>query len=395
VADAYGIREKCHTRAAFVQSFQDLLDRAGSSHKKVLLIIDEAQSLSDEILREIQEMSAIRTTEGHPLVILLVGQTEFNATLSGERHAALRQRITAECTVAPLTEDEVGEYIRHCLEVAGCKDPIFTPDAIREIASISRGAPGVVNVICNRALWAGSRQARTIGRGIIEGHLGPFGSPSLSAGREDRDLSRLTRIDRRGDGTAPKRSGRTLEGRTKNTGVLSAILVAAVLLTTAGYFGYAGWLTSTRQNPTRETSHDITVEKGAPRSVVDSAPPATGVPGVARSETESRASSPTSGAAEPPADPAARENASPPGAPKATPPPRVTDAQPKNAPPRETAASAEIRTVPPPRVEERNVTRQVPDTPAPKNAPSDRKVESPDPGAIIDWLLSGSSPETR
>jgi hypothetical protein len=176
----------------------------------------------------------------------------------------------------------------------------------------------------------------------------------------------------------------------------SAILLAAVILTTAGYFLYAGWFTSTRQNPTRETSHDTTVEKGAPRSVTDSAPPvATGAPGATRSETESRALSPKSGVAEPRTDRAARESASPPVAPRATQPPRVKDAQPKNAPPRETAASAEFPTVPPPRVEERNVTRQVLDTPTPKNAPSDSKAESPDPGAIIDWLLSGSAPEAR
>ena len=149
------------------------LSRAAS---KVLLVIDEAQGLGDELLRKVFDLSTIGTFEEHPFAILLAGQRELSAALSKDQHAGLRQRITTTCVLEPLTADEVGEYIRSRLRTAGSEEAIFAPDAVRQIASVSRGAPGLINVVCERALLAGyQRQARPIGPEIIDACLGGLG----------------------------------------------------------------------------------------------------------------------------------------------------------------------------------------------------------------------------
>jgi general secretion pathway protein A len=145
-----------------------LLDRARSSGRKVVLIIDEAQSLSEDCLRETAELSGLASTSGSSLVILLVAQKELSALLSDPRQEALNRRITARFKLEALEPDEVGEYIRHCLAAAGAPFEIFSAEAMHEIATLSRGAPRAINMVCDHALLTGGqRKARTITRDII------------------------------------------------------------------------------------------------------------------------------------------------------------------------------------------------------------------------------------
>ena len=176
VADAFGLGGKFPSAAAFATRFREFLATAQSRGSKVLLVIDEAQGLGDELLRKVFDLSTVGTFEEHPFAILLAGQRELSAALSKDQHAGLRQRITTTCVLEPLTTDEVGEYIRSRLHTAGSEEAIFAPDAVRQIASVSRGAPGLINVVCERALLAGyQRQARPIGPEIIDASLGGLG----------------------------------------------------------------------------------------------------------------------------------------------------------------------------------------------------------------------------
>ena len=176
VADAFGLGGKFPSAAAFATRFREFLAAAQSRGSKVLLVIDEAQGLGDELLRKVFGLSTIGTFEEHPFAILLAGQQELSAAISKGQHAGLRQRITTRCVLEPLTADEVDEYIQSRLRTAGSDEAIFTPDAVREIASVSRGAPGLIDVVCERALLAGyRRQASAIGREIIDACLGGLG----------------------------------------------------------------------------------------------------------------------------------------------------------------------------------------------------------------------------
>ena len=187
VADAFGFGGKISSAAAFATRFRVFLADAHSRGAKVLLVIDEAQGLGDELLRKVFDLSTIGTFEEHPFAILLAGQKELRAALSKDQHAGLRQRITTTCVLDPLTADEVGEYIQSRLRAAVSEEAIFGPDAIRQIAAVSRGAPGLVDVVCERALLAGyRRQSRAIGPEIIDaclGGLGLYDDGRASAGR--------------------------------------------------------------------------------------------------------------------------------------------------------------------------------------------------------------------
>ena len=129
--------------AAFATRFREFLADAQSRRMKALLVIDEAPGLGDELLRKVSDLSTIGTFEEHPFAILLAGQKELSAALSKDQHAGLRQRITTGVRprAAPRWT-KLEEYIRSHLRRAGSEEAIFTPDAVREIASVSRGAPG-------------------------------------------------------------------------------------------------------------------------------------------------------------------------------------------------------------------------------------------------------------
>ena len=191
VADAFGFGGKFSGAGAFVTRFREFLADARSRDAKVLLVIDEAQSLGDELLRKVFDLSTIGTFEEHPFAILLAGQTELSAALSKDQHAGLRQRITTTCVLEPLTADEVGEYIQSRLRAVGSEEAIFDSDAVRQIALVSRGAPGLIGVVCKRALLAGHRRrVRTIGVEIIDACFGELGLGNDEGRSTDSQVSR-------------------------------------------------------------------------------------------------------------------------------------------------------------------------------------------------------------
>ena len=150
-----GIGKNFNGKLDFIRKLSRFLNSAYNNNKKVLLIIDEAQNLSRELLEEIRLLSNIEK-EGSKLInIFFVGQDEFNDILMQKECRALRQRITTTYNIQPLTEGETRKYITHRLKIAGCEGKIFTRKAIREIHSFSRGYPRLINIICDQALLTG------------------------------------------------------------------------------------------------------------------------------------------------------------------------------------------------------------------------------------------------
>src|SRR5262245_61264083 len=231
VADAFALGGKFDSVAAFATRFREFLADTQAAGNRVLLVIDEAQGLGDDLLRKVFDLSTIGTFEEHPFAILLAGQKELGAALAKDAHAALRQRITTRCMLEPLTPDEVVEYIQSHLRAAGVGAAIFTADAIQQIASVSQGAPGLIDVICERALLAGHRrQARGIGPEIVDVSLGGLGL--FGDGRHSEEGAEPT----------PRKAPRpSLLGRPRSTRPSGATLAAFGFLGLAlvGAGGYA------------------------------------------------------------------------------------------------------------------------------------------------------------
>lgn len=144
---------------------QSFLLRSHKLGRKVLLIIDDSQTLSDSLLEEVRLLSNLETNDCKLLQILLVGQPELKERIDSPNFRQLHQRIAIKATLAPLGKDEVGPYLHHRLTVAGCRENLFSPRAVRAIAKASRGIPRLINLISERCLLAGYINSnRRIGR---------------------------------------------------------------------------------------------------------------------------------------------------------------------------------------------------------------------------------------
>src|SRR5438094_8478677 len=130
---------------------QALLDAHGRGRRTVL-IVDEAQSLSAEVLEEIRLLTNLETTREKLLQVILIGQPELADHLARPNLRQLAQRVTARYHLRPFTEAETHRYVQHRMEIAGQRQPILTRLSVRTAHRLSRGIPRLLNTICDRAL---------------------------------------------------------------------------------------------------------------------------------------------------------------------------------------------------------------------------------------------------
>jgi general secretion pathway protein A len=132
-----------------------LLEQA-EAERDVVLLIDEAQDMSPELLEQVRLLSNLETDDRKLLQIVLVGQPELRDMLAGDSLRQLSQRITVRFHLDPIRKGEVGAYILHRLQVAGSNGrPSFTAAAVRTIHHHSGGVPRLINAICDKTLLAG------------------------------------------------------------------------------------------------------------------------------------------------------------------------------------------------------------------------------------------------
>lgn len=196
IAHAFNMGREFERKGSFLIYFEKFLVEAHAAGKTVLLIIDESQRITQEILEEVRLLSNIERHDCKLINIFFVGQIEFNDILLRPENRAIRQRITVNYTIPPLTEIETGMYIKHRLEVAGFNEEIyafklmqesgskefdeynlelpknqkeiFSFGAVKEIFSYSRGYPRLINIICDRCLLTGFvEDASTITQEIV------------------------------------------------------------------------------------------------------------------------------------------------------------------------------------------------------------------------------------
>ncbi|MHA2282694.1 MAG: XrtA/PEP-CTERM system-associated ATPase [Promethearchaeota archaeon] len=145
-----------------------LIDKYAAG-KRVILIIDEAQNLSNESLEEIRMLSNLDTEDQILLQIMLVGQPELKDRLGDPRLSQISQRIAVRYHLDPLSREETKQYIKFRLQKAGGNPDIFSVSAVDLIYNASKGIPRTINLICDAALVYGfADEIRIIDPDVIE-----------------------------------------------------------------------------------------------------------------------------------------------------------------------------------------------------------------------------------
>ncbi len=191
-----GIEGKRESKAEYLLSLNQYLIEGLERGEKTLLIIDEAQNLSAEMLEEIRLLSNLETPRSKLIQIMLVGQPELKEMLERPELRQLRQRIALRHHLRPFDESEVCDYVDERLAKAGYGGrKLFKRGAMKALYEVTGGTPRLINSVCDSALLLGySRQLKTLDASAIRevaADLELHGSDSssdasrASAGRED------------------------------------------------------------------------------------------------------------------------------------------------------------------------------------------------------------------
>jgi general secretion pathway protein A len=184
--DELGIEAPCATKADYLIALNRFLIERLEKDLPTLLIIDEAQNLSTEMLEEVRLLSNLETPSSKLLQIMLVGQPELAQRLARPEMRQLRQRIVLRHQLRPFTPQETAAYVRERLRIAGHtgKD-LFDKRALQLIDEVTGGVPRLVNVVCDSALLLGyGRGLRRLGAREIREVAGDLElAPAASAQR--------------------------------------------------------------------------------------------------------------------------------------------------------------------------------------------------------------------
>jgi general secretion pathway protein A len=151
--EEFGIETKCATKAEYLIALNRfLIERLERDHP-TLLIVDEAQNLSSDMLEEIRLLSNLETPSSKLIQIMLVGQPELEAKLAQQELRQLRQRIVLRFRLRPFEPDETEYYVQERLRLAGYTGKgLFKRSALRRLHSLTGGIPRLLNVVCDGSL---------------------------------------------------------------------------------------------------------------------------------------------------------------------------------------------------------------------------------------------------
>jgi type II secretory pathway predicted ATPase ExeA len=179
-----------------------LLDRYRAGETAVL-IVDEAQNLSDDLLEEIRLLTNLETFTEKLLQVVLVGQPELEQKIKQPNLRQLRQRLTMRAKTYPLSSEETGAYVAERLRIAGSNKVIFDSCAVVGIHHFSRGIPRLVNLLCEHCLvQAFADQRKTISVDIVGEVASDFDleeggatGATIAAGKTTRYLDELDTME--------------------------------------------------------------------------------------------------------------------------------------------------------------------------------------------------------
>ena len=170
----------------YVDPLNDFLLRTHAVGQNNLLVIDEAQMLSADVLEQLRLLTNLETNERKLLQIILIGQPELRGMLARPELEQLAQRVIARFHLEALSEAETAQYITHRLAVAGrSTESPFDRKALHRIHQVSRGVPRRINLLCDRALLGAYASGRAgVDRAIVDKAAAEvFGSPADAAPR--------------------------------------------------------------------------------------------------------------------------------------------------------------------------------------------------------------------
>ena len=215
------------SRMHLVDKLNRYLLQAHANGRRPVLMIDEAQNLSADVLEQLRLLTNLETSKHKLLQIFLIGQPELQDMLQRKELRQLAQRITARYHLTPLNEAETADYVKHRLAVAEVKRPIFSRAALRQVHKLSGGVPRLINLLCDRALLgAFATHKQTVNTAIV------------------------------------RRAASELQGNRVETGDWSWLWVLMLIIALAAlvYQGFIHWqdISATREAPETERAQAIT-----------------------------------------------------------------------------------------------------------------------------------------
>jgi general secretion pathway protein A len=139
-----------------IKALTDVLNRylldAYARGRRTVLILDEAQNLSADVLEQVRLLTNLETSTQKLLQIVLIGQPELRSLLAREDMRQLSQRVTARYHLDPISREEAGAYIRHRLQICGTTQSVFSKRSVDRIQQLSGGIPRLINVLCDRSM---------------------------------------------------------------------------------------------------------------------------------------------------------------------------------------------------------------------------------------------------
>lgn len=148
----FGIVCESRTKSGMLIQLNRWLIERYRRHETCVLVIDEAQNLSFDLLEEIRLLTNLETSSEKLLQIILSGQPELEDKLRQPNLRQLRQRVSLWCRTVPITALQTGDYIAERLRISGTTETIFLPAAVQAIYASSQGIPRVINLICEHAM---------------------------------------------------------------------------------------------------------------------------------------------------------------------------------------------------------------------------------------------------
>ncbi len=140
-------------KAELLATISNFLIEQYAAGRKVLLVIDEAQNLSNRVLEEVRLLSGIETTKDKTLRIILAGQPELNDKLNAPEMVQMAQRIRLRFHLTALSRPDLSAYVRHRLQVAGCSHrEVFSEEALDIVYRYTGGVPRLINTLCDTSL---------------------------------------------------------------------------------------------------------------------------------------------------------------------------------------------------------------------------------------------------
>ena len=154
ICDEFEIKypEDTSSIKVFVDLINDYLLKSHAEGRKAVLIIDEAQNLTADVLEQLRLLTNLETNQCKLLQIVLLGQPELKTKLEQPELRQLSQRIIARYHLDSLSKKDVGAYVTHRLSVAGLQKQLFPDSTITKLYQLSGGIPRIINVLCDRAL---------------------------------------------------------------------------------------------------------------------------------------------------------------------------------------------------------------------------------------------------